>query len=435
MKVLLLGASFTTNNMGVGALAAGSIKSILSSHPDAEVVLLDYGREAAWYPLEIGGRTITVRLANLRFSKKFYLKNNIAWLLAMALLARLLPVHRWRARLISSNPWLREISEARLCAAISGGDSFSDIYGMPRLLYVALPQILVLLLKQRLVLLPQTIGPFKSVFARAIARFIVRRAERTYSRDQQGVEVTRALIGNAAESGRARFCYDVGFVVDPAAPARIECRGASPSGPRDFPLVGLNVSGLLYMGGYSKKDMFGLGLDYPAFVRALIEHLIQRSQTAVLLAPHVFGSASDEESDAAVCRTLYEELAPRFPGRLGCLEGQYNQSEIKHIIGQCDFFAGSRMHACIAAISQCVPAVAIAYSDKFRGVMESIGVPSIVADPRKMSSEQILDLIAQTFANRHALRSQLAQKIPGVQQTVLRLFSDLTGPHAGGDRA
>ena len=47
---------------------------------------------------------------------------------------------------------------------------------------------------------------------------------------------------------------------------------------------------------------------------------------------------------------------------------------MKYLIGQCDFFVGSRMHSCIAAVSQCVPAVSIAYSDKFIGVMATLGL-------------------------------------------------------------
>jgi len=38
----------------------------------------------------------------------------------------------------------------------------------------------------------------------------------------------------------------------------------------------------------------------------------------------------------------------------------YGPSETKFLIGHCDFFVGARMHACIAAVSQYVPAVTLA---------------------------------------------------------------------------
>jgi polysaccharide pyruvyl transferase WcaK-like protein len=51
----------------------------------------------------------------------------------------------------------------------------------------------------------------------------------------------------------------------------------------------------------------------------------------------------------------------------------------------CGFFIGSRMHACLAAISQCVPTVSIAYSSKFITVMKTFSMGHYVADPRTMN--------------------------------------------------
>jgi len=107
-------------------------------------------------------------------------------------------------------------------------------------------------------------------------------------------------------------------------------------------------------------------------------------------------------------------------------EGPYDQSEIKYIIGLCDFFIGSRMHACIAALSQCVPTVGIAYSRKFRGVMESIGVGRIVADPRSMSAGEVLRLVHTVWNNRAYIREHLIREIPQVKEKTLSLFDEIS---------
>ena len=82
------------------------------------------------------------------------------------------------------------------------------------------------------------------------------------------------------------------------------------------------------------------------------------------------------------------------------------------------------MHACIAALSQNIPAVAIAYSKKFYGMMQTIDMESFVADPKSMSKEDIFDILSQTYEQRKLLRKKLEQKIPRIKQTVLNLFSD-----------
>ena len=46
-------------------------------------------------------------------------------------------------------------------------------------------------------------------------------------------------------------------------------------GNRGKALVALNVSGLLYGGGYSGDNMFGLKCDYPKMVRALLSRLLE----------------------------------------------------------------------------------------------------------------------------------------------------------------
>jgi polysaccharide pyruvyl transferase WcaK-like protein len=189
--------------------------------------------------------------------------------------------------------------------------------------------------------------------------------------------------------------------------------------------VGLNISGLLYMGGYSRDNMFGLKIDYREFVKALISNLIERIGMPVLLIPHVFGTNEYSESDETASQKVYDELCDKYPGRLGYLQGAYDQSEIKYIIGMCDFFIGSRMHACIAAVSQSVPAISIAYSRKFKGVMDTVGMGKYVADPRMMGKDEILEVIGSAYADRSAIREKLAMKMPEVKASVMGLFKEM----------
>jgi polysaccharide pyruvyl transferase WcaK-like protein len=190
------------------------------------------------------------------------------------------------------------------------------------------------------------------------------------------------------------------------------------------PLVGLNVSGLLFIGGYTRNNMFGLRADYRQFTQDLIHFLIEKKGASILLVPHVFGTEQDAESDTGACEQLYEALKEKYEGRLGLVRGQYNQNEIKYIIGKCDFLIGARMHACIAAVSQCIPAVCIAYSDKFTGVMDTIGADSIVADARNLNVQELLDIVGHSFDDRAAIREGLGRRMSEVKSRVLNLFVD-----------
>jgi colanic acid/amylovoran biosynthesis protein len=424
IKVGVLGATFETGNMGLGALAAGTVQCIRYEYPNADVFLMDYLQEETARQVRIDGRYLTVPLLNMRFSKKIFLPNNIALLIFLTLVSKLIPSQNLKRKFINRNRYLREIADTHGFVSLAGGDSFADIYGFSRLLYVALPQLLVLLAGKRLILMPQTYGPFRGAWARAIARFILRRAEMIYSRDVSGVDDIGSMLGLPVGSPKVRFCYDVGFLLEPDAPAHLKIEGISLSRRSNATLVGVNVSGLLLMEGYTRNNMFGLKVSYRSLIEQVVEHLLQQPNVNVLLVPHVFGEEAGSETDTLACNAIFDELRGKYQGRLGVVRGRYNQNEIKYIIGQCDFFVGSRMHACIAAVSQSVPAVSIAYSDKFVGVMKAVGVESLVADPRRMTVDEILAHVSSNLQGRDALQRQLLQRMPRVKRTILNTIAD-----------
>jgi colanic acid/amylovoran biosynthesis protein len=418
-KICLLGVAFDTNNLGVGVLIAGLVKCARHAFPQSEIFVLDYARAPQTFRTVVDKTVVPVALVNMRFSRKLFQWNNIVVLLLLAALTRVLPA-AIRKGIVQRNDCLRAIRDADIIGSIAGGDSFSDIYGMERLLYVTLPQILVLLCGKPLVQLPQTFGPYKGTAARAIARTILSRSTVVLSRDRNGLDVVNRLVRADGRRVAARFMYDVGFVVDPAPPhnaSRLTYLDKTEAAP---PLVGFNVSGLLYMGGYTRRNMFHLKIDYPAFVHTMIRRFIDTLGARVVLIPHVFGAV---ESDADACMRTFNELHKDYPATLFVVDERLDQHETKYVIGACDFFTGARMHACIAALSQHIPAAAIAYSSKFMGVMESIGMGSLVVDPCANTLEECVERVAQLFTERYALSRSLATKMPVVRSEILALFA------------
>ncbi len=414
----ILGASFGTRNLGVSALASSTVASILNSFPHARVFFLDYGKSPATHQVRHVVGDATVELVNLRFSWKLHLRNNIARLLATALVLKLVPSKSVRERLVRRNPWLKQIADADIIGSLAGGDSFSDIYGLRRFFYVALPQLLVLLLDKPLTLLPQTFGPFNGLMTRMVAGFILRNAEQVYARDRESLDEIRPLM--RWSRSQPVFSPDMAFLLEPIPP--VKRPGWLGNHGQNTPLVGINVSGLLYGGGYTRNNMFGLRSDYKGLVQRIIDHFIVRMGARVVLVPHVFGSAGDLESDTAAGAAICRELGDQYRGRLQMISEEYDQHEMKYLIGQCDFFIGSRMHACIAALSQGVPAVGLAYSRKFLGVLRSIGVENLVVDLRKNDAGKIGELIDEAYLSREKIQSDLVRRMPMVRQQVANLF-------------
>ena len=416
--VLILGANYATGNMGVDALLSGSVASIWHDAPDARIVVLDYGSSPKrWMiPAVAGDREIT--LFNIRFTWKLWIRNNGFRLLAMAMLTRIIPIRALKPCLIERSPALSLIGNSSVALSLAGGDSFSDIYGIRRLLYVSLPQLLVLAMGRPLVLLPQTLGPFNADWAEWIGRFIMKRARRVYSRDQASLVMARKLLGGDAD--HVRLSQDMGFALTPSPPGDIP----EWANPMDRPLVGLNVSGLLYMGGYNRGNMFGICGDYPGLMRELVRWFTVIADADVVLVTHVTG---DWEGDEKACAALCADLKDECDGRLHLADPGFNHREIKYLIGKCDFFLGSRMHACVAALSQEVPAVGLAYSRKFKGVFETIGVEDLVVDLRDHRQHEVLDRVESLFQRRDRFAGLLRETVPPARDAALNLLTRIAG--------
>jgi len=278
---------------------------------------------------------------------------------------------------------------------IAAGDSFTDIYSRRRLQMLFAMKFLTHLARRPLVMAPQTIGPFHKPVSKRLAAWTMRMSRVVATRDALSTDAARAL-------GVRRKLVEASDVAlrlpyDPPAPR-------APDAPVRF---GLNVSGLLMSNGYRGQNDFGLKSDYPAMIRQLLTRLrAEHPDCEIHLVPHVIVDQPDAvEDDYQASLSLAQEfdgviVAPAFPDPVAA----------KTYIAGLDFFAGARMHACIAAFSSGVPVVPMAYSRKFAGLFGSIGYDETV-DCTSEQGDQIVDKILAAFADRAALADRTAEAL------------------------
>ena len=305
-----------------------------------------------------------------------------------------------------------------------GGDSFSDIYGQKNFILGSIPSIITLFMGKKLVLFPQTYGPYRSRVAQIIARYILSRAYMILSRDKESISLVKNILCNIHLDKQIIFCPDVAFALDSIAPKDGDIQPFINTG-KDNPVIGLNINGLLYNGGYTRNNMFNLRMDYKLFVHQLSEVILKKTNANLLLIPHTFAAHGHVESDPDACAEVFTALSPVYKGRIQMIAGEYDQHAIKGIIGCCDFFIGSRMHACIAALSQKIPTAAVAYSKKFKGVFDSIDVGNLVIDARETETQEAVDMIAVMFEDRARIEKILQVQIDNAQKQQLKIFREI----------
>ena len=283
------------------------------------------------------------------------------------------------------------LRRADLAVDICGGDSFADIYGPKRLRTMMMLQGMALASRTPLVFAPQTIGPFERPASRRLARAILNRAAVVATRDALS---TKALRDLGVEGGIE--ASDVAL--------RLPFEAPPPRADGARPRVGINPSGLLAAGGYTGKGELGLsGEAYRGMLKGIVDGLQALPEAPeVHLVPHVVPGDGGVEDDARACR----ELAALCPGAVVAPEFD-TPSEAKGYIAGMDFFAGARMHACIAAFSSGVPVVPMAYSRKFAGLFGTLGYDRTV-DCRTEGAEAITAAVLRGFADRAALAAEAA---------------------------
>lgn len=403
----LLGATRNTDNYGVRVLLSGASDALMEAAPDARLIAFDYGHKPEVWTENQPSRTTHIDLVNLRFSWRVHLPNNIFRLLLLSMAYYLLP-RALRDKQYKRNKWLSQAHSCAYAFSVAGGDSFSDIYGLRRFLYVTLPQFLVILLRRPLVQLPQTYGPFNSALSRTLARIILRQSHTVFSRDEAGRKTVQQLLGGRAPT--VHVVPDLGLAMSPETLGS-EIHAVIREGENAPPLVGLNVSSLLHMGGYNGANMFGLKEPFPALIEALTNDLLKNQGVRLLLVPHVCGTEKSTEDETRLCKKLASQLAREHGDRVLYVDKFLNHRQIKALIGKCDIFIGARMHACIAAVSQAVPAVCLAYSGKFEGVMAPLGPGAHVVDLRTTGTAEVIGAAAKVLNARQSLRSELSSRL------------------------
>jgi polysaccharide pyruvyl transferase WcaK-like protein len=393
----LFGVPGSHINLGVGALRAATLGTLLQKEPDAQVTVFDDGwgvREGHAY---VDGRPVPIALCGARNSRRFHRPEAYLNMRISAALGGL------------GNAGVTRIGAADAVLDVSGGDSFSDIYGPHRFRTVAWPKRLAVMRRRPLVFLPQTYGPFRDAAIREEAADLVRRSAMAWARDPDSFANLRELAGADFDPARHREGVDVAFALATRPPdepglTALLTWWSEASGP----VVGVNVSGLMFQ---QAGEQFALKANGWAVVLRLCERLLTESGVRIVLVPHVRGGVGTDSDDEATER-LRADLATRHGDRVTVVPPGLDPHQAKWVISRTDWFVGMRMHATIAALSTGVPVANIAYSLKSRGVFATVGQEEHVADARSLSDDELFDVLWRSWDGRDKARAELAVRAP-----------------------
>ncbi len=402
VRICIVNAQLDTGNLGLQALGMTTLCELRARLPRAELTILSGwpGRRTEHIHVQQpwGEHAVVFEELGCSISRNPWKPGNLRMesLLQSAGLGS------------SAGIITRCFADADLVVDCSSGDSFTTLYGDWRYQYITQPKRAVFAQGTPLVLMPQTFGPFAS-HVHDDVRDILAGSEYVWARDETSADIARSFGRNSVG-----ICPDIAF-----------CLPADPNGghAQARTRIGINISGLLWS---VPRDVlakrYGIRHCYGALMKQIVRTLLTDSSVTVHLVPHVIADGNAAESDVRAAGALLEALTQAEQARTMIEPGPSSSVNAKTTISSFDFFVGTRMHSCIAALSSGVPTCAIAYSDKTAGVFETIGCADTVFDPRTSDPHTIVAGIMDAWQRRWQLAEDLARTVPQAQARVGQMF-------------
>lgn len=291
--------------------------------------------------------------------------------------------------------YIRMLKRCDIIFDITMGDSFSDIYSIDYYNTLIRKKKIAQKLCDNYVLLPQTYGPFNNGASSKKATEIFKNAKKIYCRDR----LSQKLLEEKYNIQDSELVTDIAFFL-----------------PYDKSLynfetnktkLGINISGLLYKGGFNSKNQFDLSLNYKEFIDQILKYYTDLAENyEIYLIPHVIDlNENAYDDDYKISLSLKEKypsinIAPVFD----------NPIQAKSYISNMDIFIGSRMHSTIAAFSSGVTTIPVSYSRKFEGLFNSFSYQFVINGRKETTSSAIDKTINYVNENERLQDEQVKAK-------------------------
>lgn len=341
--------------------------------------------------------------------------------------------------LSSITPYIDVLRKCRLLVDISGdmwGDNANHI-GENRFEVELLKLRTAQLLGVKTVLFAVTPGPFTDPHTTPLAKEVIKNCSMVSNREAKSCE------------NMLNWGFEPPYMKDFACPAFLfepcEKQIAKELFQQDHiclddgrPVVGFTIGG--FNMPVAPYDLWPRSDDqYTVFVHA-VEHLVNNLNAHVVMISHTNGFDVPPKPfrlingrDYPILNQLREILLKRgkvSESDVSLVQTPHLPKEVKAMIGCFDLMITGRVHASVAAVSQCVPTVFLTYeqswipSSKMYGFSELVGLSEYVCEPS--DEERIIACITKAFENRKALKASLEQRIPEVQNKARESFDALT---------
>lgn len=319
------------------------------------------------------------------------------------------------APLLLNEAYCYEYRKADLVLDLSG-DSFTDKGSRSPINILGI--LIALTMRKPVVIYSQSIGPFIKL-TKPLAKMCLNKARLITVREETSEKYLKVIGVSKTPIHQVADCA---FALTPVTSE--EARGIlAKEGVlrKDSPLVGVSVSSLIVRLAERNTPKLRVPRNekdgYLVLMARLVDFLTESIQAQVVFVPHVIAPSWWIRDDRVVGQEIYRLVKDK--ARVALINHDYTPEDLKGVIGQCDLFIGSRMHAVIAALSMHVPAIALGWSHKYAGIMERLGLGQYTCEYSSVTAEELISKVSDAWAKREEIKKQLISKIQREKELAL----------------
>ena len=301
-------------------------------------------------------------------------------------------------------------------------DAINEHYGVVFPLFTLFNLLIASFSGKPIVVSPCTIGEFKKPFMKSIAKSILNKINIIMVREDLSRKNLEEL---GVSKPKVALGADLAFLFEPEQIDAESIAGINLAEIKK-PIVGVAPSQEIYKYAFTEEAETPEE-KYEKYVKLMsetVDFVVEKLDASVILIPHSLSEINSPRhkllDDRIACRNIYEKV--RNKHRVQLIEEHHRPDEIKALIGKCDLFIGCRMHSTIASTSMLVPTIALAYGEKFEGIIGNLmgQKDRVIRVNMKYEnlSRQLKSKIIDVWRQKDLIKRDLQEKLKNVREIV-----------------
>lgn len=249
---------------------------------------------------------------------------------------------------------------------------------------------------------PQSIGPFKTLLGRCLAKFIFSNLDAILLRE----DVSLRFLEGLGIRAPIYITADMSFLFENHLKFDRQLQK---------PIIG--VSPCFPLGMYACEAH---KQNYVLAISKVLDYLIMKYGLKVAFLPSQIGQSKAAiemgiPDDLEACQMIFQNMLHKDKAEILNVQ---TAEEFESLIGQLDLLITTRMHPSILASINYVPFVSIIYEHKQTGLLEKLGLENTGIDINDVSYDTLKNKVEHAWKRRDRIKRQLLSRIPLLQKQI-----------------